>query len=86
MKTKNVPYGIKCKVNPNFQLRRSQKGWVSGGFAIWEKFPNNTVFLELTPKREIAGNMSQPFLIPGMGDVHFFRDWSFQNLPLLIED
>ena len=51
VKTKNDPYGLKCKINPKkFQLRRSQKGgW--GRSAIWEQFPNNTVFFtELTPK------------------------------------
>ena len=46
MKTKNDPYGLKCKISPKqiFQLRGSQKG---GGSAIWEKFPK---FLELPPK------------------------------------
>ena len=38
MKTKNVPKGLKCKINDNFF---SNKG---GGSTTWEKFPNNTAF------------------------------------------
>ena len=41
MKTKNDPYGLKCKINPkNFSTKGFPKG---GGSAIWEKFPKNTV-------------------------------------------
>ena len=41
VKTKNVPKGLKCKMN----IR-------GGGAAIWEKFPNNTLnFLNATPVR-----------------------------------
>ena len=43
MKIKNVPKGLKCKINTNFLfwIRGSQKG---GGSDVWEKFPNNVVF------------------------------------------
>ena len=56
MKTKNDPYGLKCKINPKifFQLRGSQKGGWGGGSAIWEKFPKNTVFFWKTPLRVTA--------------------------------
>ena len=41
--TKNVPKGIKCKINTNFFL---DKGFPKGGVGsdVWEKFPNNDVF------------------------------------------
>ena len=46
VKTKNVPYGLKCKINTKnfFWIRGSQKGGVGGGSDVWEKFPNNIVF------------------------------------------
>ena len=53
MKTKNVPKGLKCKINDNFflRIRGSQKGgWGGVGSATWEKFPNNTViFFDCVP-------------------------------------
>ena len=53
MKTKNDPYGLKCKINPKifFSTKGFPKGGVGGegGSAIWEKFPKNTVFLPESP-------------------------------------
>ena len=51
MKTKNVPKGLKCKINENFFS--SNKGFPKGGgggvgSATWEKFPNNTVMFFLS--------------------------------------
>ena len=42
MKTKNVSEGLKCKINPIFGTRGSQKG-VGGRVCHLEKFPNNPV-------------------------------------------
>ena len=52
MKTKNVPKGIKCKINTNFFLDKGfPKGGRGGGSDVWENFPNNFVFFfESVPK------------------------------------
>ena len=46
VKTKNAPYGIKRKINPQFFFwtEASQIGGVGGGSDIWEKLPKNPVF------------------------------------------
>ena len=50
MKTKNDPYGLKCKINPKifFRLRGSQKGGVRHLGKIPKKY---LFFLEDPPKR-----------------------------------
>ena len=46
MKTKNDPYGLKCKINPKifFRLRGSQKGGVGGGARHLGKIPKKYRF------------------------------------------
>ena len=47
MKTKNVPKGIKCKINTKIFLDKGFPkggGGGGGGAGGWEKFPNNVVF------------------------------------------
>ena len=54
MKTKNVPYGLKCKINTNFFFCKQdvpKGGGGGGGPAIWDKFPKNVVFFLTCPLR-----------------------------------
>ena len=54
MKTKNVPYGLKCKINTNFFCKQDfPKGGGGGGPAIWEKFPKNVDFFLTSPLKSI---------------------------------
>ena len=76
MKTKNDPYGLKCKINPKifFRLRGSQKGGVGGGSAIWEKFPKNTVFLFGKPPLSVGaqgGGVKKAFFYFSYVQIYF---------------
>ena len=51
VKTKNVPNGLKCKINDIFFSNKGFPKGGDGGSATWEKFPNNPViFFESFPE------------------------------------
>ena len=75
VKTKNDPYGLKCKINPKifFRLRGSQKGGVEGGVRHLGKIPKKfSFFCWFSHFRAI---LSSPGAYPGSRGPNWLFLW-----------